>query len=81
MFETQVNKEIIGGGTIDFGGRTFGSYDKMRDYRVSSVGQCRDPQTGIEGGTGAIALAKAKAQGICGSDLDAFIDRIGGRKG
>lgn len=81
MFGTQVNSEILAAGTtVSFGGRTFSSYDRVRDYRVSGLGQVTDPQTGIVGSSGAEALAKAKAQGMRGAALDSFIDRIGGKR-
>lgn len=80
MFETQVNSEILGGTTISCAGRTFTSYDAMRSFRVSSLGQVTDSQTGIVGSSGAEALAKAKAQGMRGAALDSFIDRIGGKR-
>ena len=82
MFETIHNSEILPGSSqLSFGGRSFGSTDAVRDYRVKDLGQVTDSVTGITGKNGAVALAKAKAQGLSGSALDGFIDRIGGKKG
>lgn len=82
MFETIHNSEILPGSTqISLGSQRFGSTDVMRDYRVKDLGQVTDPTTGITGKNGAVALAKAKAQGLSGSALDSFIDRIGGKRG
>lgn len=52
----------------------------MRDFRVSGLGQVTDATTGITGSSGRVALEKARAQGLSGASLDAFIDRIGGKR-